>query len=108
MSNLMTKIKCAKCGFETEVPSHSTSYIDDFSEYHNCEATKLQEAIARVRKWHYKATSMFHVEDVEICATCSAICPHEVDSDVYWPCDTIRALDNIGIWFRSEALDGEQ
>ena len=68
----------------------------------------LVEAIERVRKWHYKATSMFHVEDVEICATCSSICPHEVDSDVYWPCDTIRALDNIGIWFRSEALDGEQ
>jgi hypothetical protein len=54
---------------------------------------EYKQAIARVRKWHYKATSMFHVEDVEICATCSSICPHEVDSDVYWPCDTIRALD---------------
>ena len=61
---------------------------------------ELEQAVARVRELHYKATSMFHVEDVEICGWCSSICPHEVDSDVYWPCDTIKALDNNGIWFK--------
>lgn len=56
-----------------------------------CEA--FRDAIERVRKLHIKGTSMYN-DNWEICIWCSSICQHETsDAVVYWPCDTIRAID---------------
>lgn len=77
----MAKLQCGKCGYKTEVPSHSTSYIDQFAEMHDCEATRLQAQIERVRELHKDNSG-----------TCSHCLYDEIHHEEY-PCETIKVLD---------------
>ena len=77
----MHKIQCAKCAYTIEVPEFSTSHIDQFAEMHNCDSTKLQQAIQRVRE--------LHKQNGIKCNSCG----DDRGDYALYPCPTIKALD---------------
>lgn len=78
--------QCSKCGYKIELPH--ADMIQIFYKDHNCDSTKLQEAIQRVRELHY--------EEDGLCGWCLDL----DESNLKWyrpkyPCQTIKALDGI-------------
>jgi hypothetical protein len=53
----------------------------------NKEATKMNEAINRVRELHQKETR----DSMSFCSACIDYDEQDLFAD--WPCDTIKALD---------------
>lgn len=50
------------------------------------------DAIQRVRDLHRPVTSIF--DESLVCNECTSICEHETrERDVYYPCETIRAIE---------------
>lgn len=80
-------VTCAKCMYTAKFPYTTGEMVKIFFDNHDCDSTKLQQAIERVR--------MLHVPNLrdgqEYCGTC--VYPSIWDEWQVWPCKTIKALD---------------
>lgn len=74
--------QCARCGYKVEIHHEA---LESFYKRHDCERTKLQSAIERVRELHKPVNyhSNNHKGEIAICLECKE----------KYPCPTIKALD---------------
>lgn len=84
--------QCAKCGYKIEL---HTDMLEMFYKSHDCEKTKLQEVIQRVRELH--RVIEVGLPDGRFMGACSG-CMEGVDYNndytfADYPCPTIKALD---------------
>lgn len=75
-------VKCLKCGLADRFPISSEELVARWFKEHDCDATKLQSAIQRVRELHDGETGD--------CQECSKF---ESGITVEYPCLTIKALE---------------
>lgn len=84
---------CAKCAYTMRFPYTTGEMVKIFFDNHDCDSTKLQQAIKRVRELH-KPYKFDVLVDLQACSECSQINRHGISVfSVLHPCPTIKALD---------------
>ena len=80
-------VTCAKCMYTAKFFYTTGEMVKIFFDNHDCDLTKLQQAIERVRELHKE-------DNTGYCELCTAIAtPDGSDYLSKYPCPTIKALD---------------